>query len=280
LIDRMKKQYLRGWTHVSGNISPLNLAAASRGGRPLVCGHRGARTVAPENTIASFDLALEKGAGIIELDVQLTRDGGMAIIHDHTVDRTTDGTGRVADLSWDELQVLDAGIRFGEAFRGQRVPSLLQVLEWARGRVYLAVEVKEPYPVSPDVLKRIASVIKDAGMADQVTMHHIPQPDISIVHNVDPAIKVVCDWVVTIRDAKETIVRTQAIGGAGVIWDIKDSTVDNVAAAHAAGLAVYAYDCPTTVEAARAARECGVDIIEADDVEAMANAAAAGLTPQ
>jgi glycerophosphoryl diester phosphodiesterase len=262
---------------MSGSLPPLNLAASSRGGRPLVCGHRGARTVAPENTMASFSLAAEKGAGIIELDVQLTRDGAMAIIHDHTVDRTTDGTGRVADLTWDELQALDAGIRFGESFRGQRVPSLLQVLEWARGRVYLAVEVKEPHPVSPDALVRIATVIKDAGMANQVTMHHIPQPDISIVHSVDPAIQLVCDWVVTIRDARETIDRTKAIGGAGVIWDIKDSTVENVAAAHAAGLAVYAYDCPTTAEAARSARACGVDILEADDVEAMVEAVATGF---
>ncbi len=258
---------------MAGNLPPLDLLAArNRAGRPLVCGHRGARTLAPENTMAGFALAAEKGAGIIELDVQLTRDGAMAIIHDHTVDRTTNGTGRVADFSWDELQALDAGVRFGDAFKGQRVPSLGDVLEWAHGRAYLAIEVKDPAPVSPDVLRRIATVIRDAGMADQVTMHHIPHPDISIVHDIDPAIQVLCDWVVTVRDPRETIQKTVAMSGSGVIWDIKDATVDNVAEAHAAGLAIYAYDCSPTVEAVQAARACGVDILEADDVEAMATA--------
>ncbi len=144
--------------------------------------------VAPENTMAGFERAAALGADLIELDVRLTSDGALAIIHDSTVDRTTNGSGRVADLTWAEIQALDAGVRFGAeaAFAGQRVPSLQQVLEWARGRVYLAVEVKVPHrcrriiwPVSP-------RSVRDAGMADQVTMHDIPQPDITAVRQVGP----------------------------------------------------------------------------------------------
>ncbi len=258
------------------SLAPLNLAARSRDGRPLLCAHRGARVHAPENTMAGFDLAAGQGADLIELDVRLTSDGALAIIHDSTVDRTTNGSGRVADLTWDELQALDAGIRFSEAFAGQRVPSLQEVLDWARGRVYLAVEVKVPAPVPPEVLTRIAEVIRDAGMADQVTMHHIPQPDITAVRQVDPAIQVICDWGATIRDdLAETIRRTSAIGGAAVIWDWPGVTADLVAQAHAAGLAVYAAGCPTTAEAVGDARTKGIDILEADNIEEMAAAIAA-----
>jgi glycerophosphoryl diester phosphodiesterase len=259
-----------------GSLPPLNLAARSRDGRPLLCGHRGARVHAPENTMAGFEMAATMGADLIELDVRLTSDGALAIIHDSMVDRTTNGSGRVADLTWNELQALDAGIRFGQAFAGQRVPNLQEVLAWARGRVYLAVEVKVPAPVAPDVLTRIAATIRDAGMADQVTMHHIQQPDISAVRQVDPAIQVVCDWSATIHDLPETIRRSHAIGASGVIWDWHAATADLVEQAHAAGLAVYAFDCPPTAEAVRDACTRGLDILEADNVEEMAAAIAAG----
>jgi glycerophosphoryl diester phosphodiesterase len=254
-------------------LPSLALGAHSRGGRPLLCGHRGACVHAPENTLAGFARATELGAELLELDVRLTRDGALAIIHDENVDRTTNGTGRVADLSWDEIRALDAGIRFGAAFSGERVPSLGEVLDWARGRAYLAVEVKEPAPLHPGVLERIAATIVEAGMADQVTMHHCEQPDISVVHRVDPSIQIMCDWSALVRDLQETIRRTRALGGAGVIWDWRGATAALVAEAHAAGLAVYAYDCPPT--AVREARARGIDILEADDVEAMAAAIAA-----
>src|SRR4030081_2111878 len=104
---------------MQGSLPPLNLAARSREGRPLICGHRGARVHAPENTLAGFAMAAEMGADLIELDVRLTRDGALAIIHDASVDRTTNGSGRVAEMSWDVLRALDAGIGFGAAFEGQ-----------------------------------------------------------------------------------------------------------------------------------------------------------------
>ncbi|MDB5076403.1 MAG: glycerophosphodiester phosphodiesterase [Chloroflexi bacterium] len=263
---------------VRTKLPTLNLAASSRGGRPLICGHRGARIHAPENTLAGFELAAQMGADLIELDVRLTRDGVLAVIHDATVDRTTNGTGRVSELSWDELQALDAGIRFGEAFAGQRIPSLPEVLDWAHGVVYLAVEIKEPAPLQPGVAERIAAAIRDAGMADQVTMHHIQQPDITVVRQVDSNIHVLCDWAAYLSDPRETIQRSLAIGASGVIWDWRYSTAELIAEAHAAGLAVYAADCPPTAEGVREARLRGVDILEADDVKAMAEAISASAS--
>jgi len=87
----------------------------------LILAHRGASGYAPENTVAAFDLGQRMGASGIETDVQVSRDGVMVLVHDERVDRTTDGTGRVADLTWDELSRLDAGAWFAPEFAGQRI---------------------------------------------------------------------------------------------------------------------------------------------------------------
>ncbi|MBI3292743.1 MAG: glycerophosphodiester phosphodiesterase [Elusimicrobia bacterium] len=99
-----------------------------------VIGHRGAMGVAPENTLASFQRGVAQGADFIELDVHLSRDGEAVVIHDDQVDRTTDGQGTVSALSVRELKRLDAGAWFGTAFQGERIPTLLEVLTWARSR--------------------------------------------------------------------------------------------------------------------------------------------------
>ena len=90
----------------------------------LVIAHRGASSYAPENTIAAFDLALQMGARHLELDVHLTRDDYLVVIHDDTVDRTTNGAGPVASQTLAALQALDAGAWFGEAFVGPASPRL------------------------------------------------------------------------------------------------------------------------------------------------------------
>src|SRR5262245_46332535 len=88
----------------------------------LVIAHRGASSYAPENTLAAFDLALQMGVRHIELDVHLSRDGHLVVIHDDTVDRTTNGSGPVVHYTLAELQALDAGSWFGAAFAGERIP--------------------------------------------------------------------------------------------------------------------------------------------------------------
>jgi glycerophosphoryl diester phosphodiesterase len=93
-----------------------------------VAGHRGAAGRAPENTCASFRLAWELGADMVELDVRLTIDGHPVVLHDPTLDRTTSGTGRVAERTLAEIRALDAGSHFGPAFAGERVPGLAEVL--------------------------------------------------------------------------------------------------------------------------------------------------------
>lgn len=96
---------------------------------PLVLAHRGASAIAPENTIAAFLLARTLGADGIELDVQLSRDRVPVVIHDNTVDRTTDGTGRVSSLSVVELKELDAGRWKSEEYSSERIPTLSEVFD-------------------------------------------------------------------------------------------------------------------------------------------------------
>jgi glycerophosphoryl diester phosphodiesterase len=126
----------------------------------LRIGHRGAAGVAPENTIASFRRAVALGAQAVELDVQRTKDGHLVVMHDDTVDRTTDGIGRVADLTLAQIRRLDAGSWKGTEFAGEHVPTLDEVAEALPPEILLFVEIKGGAARAPgieeDVLRFIA----------------------------------------------------------------------------------------------------------------------------
>ncbi|HEY3108737.1 MAG TPA: glycerophosphodiester phosphodiesterase family protein [Chloroflexota bacterium] len=111
--------------------------------RPYVLAHRGASAYAPENTLAAFERAVALQSDGIETDVRASRDGVLVLVHDERVDRTTDGEGRVDELSFDELQRLDAGRPFNPRFAGERVPTVEALLERYGGRLPLCLEVKQ-----------------------------------------------------------------------------------------------------------------------------------------
>ncbi|HEY8530080.1 MAG TPA: glycerophosphodiester phosphodiesterase family protein [Paenibacillaceae bacterium] len=138
--------------------------------RPWIIAHRGVSMHAPENTFAAFDLALREGADFIELDVRRSRDGRLVVIHDATVDRTTDGRGRVADLSWDVLNRLDAGSWFGPSFAGQPLPLLEEVLDRYAGKIGLLVELKDP-----DAEDELAALLTARGLMDGIENRLIVQ---------------------------------------------------------------------------------------------------------
>ncbi|MHB9091675.1 MAG: glycerophosphodiester phosphodiesterase [Chloroflexota bacterium] len=110
--------------------------------RPLIVAHRGAAWEAPENTLAAFALAVVAGADMVELDVRVSADGELVVIHDAEVSRTTNGRGDVAALTLAELKALDAGAWFAPPFAGEQVPTLAEVCAFAAGRIALNVEVK------------------------------------------------------------------------------------------------------------------------------------------
>lgn len=135
---------------------------------PLVFGHRGARAYAPMNTILSFELALAQGADGVELDVRLSRDGEMIIMHDNRVDATTDGEGFVHDLTLAEIQSLDAGAWFNESFAGARVPTLDEVFETIGRRTRINVEIKAEVILNDGLEAKVADAIRRHNLAGSI----------------------------------------------------------------------------------------------------------------
>lgn len=141
-------------------------------GRPLLFAHRGGAALAPENTLEAFHNAVEAwGADILEMDVRRTRDGRLVVLHDATVDRTTDGTGAVAELTFDELRELDAGYRFVDpdgrhSFRGRdvRVPLFRDVLR-RLPQVRLNVDAK-----SSDAAPHLVALVREEGAEGRVLL--------------------------------------------------------------------------------------------------------------
>src|SRR5699024_7462523 len=125
--------------------------------------HRGASGHAPENTIAAFDKAFEMKADYIEIDVQMTHDGELIVIHDTTVDRTTDGTGAVSDFTFEEIQQLDAGSWFSEEFAGEQIPTFEEILDTYRGKIGLLIELKSP-ELYPGIEEKVADALKERNM--------------------------------------------------------------------------------------------------------------------
>jgi glycerophosphoryl diester phosphodiesterase len=135
-----------------------------------VFAHRGSSGYAPENTLAAFKLAIEQGADGIELDAKLTADGQVAVMHDLTVDRTTNGTGFVNAMTLPELKRLDAGSKFDPAFKSEPIPTLAEVFEAVGNRIVINVEVTNYAAPFDDLPDRIIAIISKYHLEDSVIL--------------------------------------------------------------------------------------------------------------
>jgi len=139
--------------------------------KPLILGHRGARGLAPENTLPAFQVAADLGLPAAELDVHLTADGHLVVIHDHTVDRTTDGTGRVDRMTLAQLRALDAAARWRPAFRGAVIPTLDEVLDRFGARFMWEIELKvDDETDAPALVRAAAACAARHGPTDRLTL--------------------------------------------------------------------------------------------------------------
>lgn len=136
--------------------------------KPVIFGHRGACAHAPENTLASFRLAFDQGADAIELDAKLSRDGEVVVFHDSTLDRTTNGTGRVDSKSLAELRELDAGSHFSEQFRGEKIPLLLEVLEEFGKTRYINIELTNYTSPNDELVEKAAALVNSMGLGERI----------------------------------------------------------------------------------------------------------------
>jgi glycerophosphoryl diester phosphodiesterase len=156
----------------------------------VVVAHRGASAYAPENTMDAFRLAVEMGADGIELDVHRTRDGKLAVIHDDTLDRTTDATGAISELTLDEIRKADAGARFAApdgsfpfAGRGLQVPTLGEVVDWLPEGIGLVLELKARGAVDDSVATLRDSAVRSAGLVSVISFD---EAAIDRAHELDP----------------------------------------------------------------------------------------------
>jgi len=130
--------------------------------------HRGAKAVAPENTIPAFARALEMGVAGIELDIHCSKDGELVVIHDESLDRTTTSSGNVGEYSAAELAQVDAGSHFSAEFAGVGIPRLGEVFDLVGDRVIVNVEVKTMDPLGGDQVKPLLAMIEARKLYDQV----------------------------------------------------------------------------------------------------------------
>jgi glycerophosphoryl diester phosphodiesterase len=158
--------------------------------QPLVFGHRGAKAYAPMNTLPAFELAAQQGAHGIELDVHRSRDGHPVVIHDFTVDATTDGTGLVAALSLADLRALDAGSWFGPQFAGVRVPTLDEVFEAVGRRLLVNVEIKAEGEETDGVEEAVAACIRRHDIAERVVVSSFNLPTLRRFRRLMPGVSI------------------------------------------------------------------------------------------
>lgn len=165
---------------------------------PRLCAHRGLSHACPENTLPAFAAAMACGVHEIELDVRYTRDGVAVVCHDATLDRTTDGSGLIAEQDWQTLARLDAGVKHGLVWRGVRIPRLEEVLDLAGGRVGLNIHF---YAADQDerYVRQACDMLINRGLCDtaylamsseaglEAAVAYAPQvPRACLVHQADP----------------------------------------------------------------------------------------------
>lgn len=230
-----------------------------------VIGHRGCAAHAPENTIAGLRAAAERGIRWTEIDVCLLGDGTPVIIHDSTVDRTTDGTGALADLGWARVARLDAGSWFAPKFRGERVPLLDQALaEVKRLGLGLNLELKTHGDEGPHLVAAVTPVLRSAGLAPSGLLVSSFDHSALVAFRgaaPDTALAVLC---------REIPLRWQiaagALGAVAVNASYRHASEAAVRSVKAAGLDVYLYTPRVPADVAHM-WAWGVDGVFADDPE-------------
>jgi glycerophosphoryl diester phosphodiesterase len=190
----------------------------------LTVGHRGVMAVEPENTLRSFRRAEQEGVDQVELDLHLSKDGALVVMHDASVERTTDGRGLIRDLTLEEIRGLDAGL-------GERVPVFEEALE-AVGRPIQA-EIKDAAAA-----RVLASVLRERGETGRVSVLSFHDEALAEIHTLLPEVATV---LVASDLGPDIVPRAQAVGARLVSLDLTRISLDLVRRCHAAGIAVMAW---------------------------------------
>ncbi|QVK18901.1 glycerophosphodiester phosphodiesterase [Mycoplasmatota bacterium] len=155
-----------------------------------IIAHRGASGYAPENTLAAFKLALEQKCDGLEFDVQMTKDEEIIICHDYRVDRTTNGTGHIKDLTLSELKTLDAGSWFDKKFTGEKIPTLEEVFEIVPPGILMNIEIKNLAKERRDIEQKVVDLVLKHNRMDDVIISSFDHLSLKTVREINKDIKI------------------------------------------------------------------------------------------
>ncbi|WP_406447908.1 glycerophosphodiester phosphodiesterase family protein [Streptomyces sp. NBC_00876] len=207
----------------------------------LTIGHRGVMGVEPENTLRSFVHAEQAGMDLIELDLHLSKDGALAVMHDAEVDRTTDGKGPISEKTLAELRELDAG-------QGERVPVFEEVLDAVRSP--LQAEIKDVAAA-----RTLAGVMRERDLVDRVEVISFHDEAIAEIAQLVPGVRTA---LVASRWGEDLVDRAKAVGATRLVLNVRRITLELVERAHAEGLTVVGW-VVNTQDHLRLARGLGLD---------------------
>jgi glycerophosphoryl diester phosphodiesterase len=261
---------------------------AADAGRVQLCAHRGASMQAPENTLPALAEAARLGADLCEIDVVLAADGEIVLMHDELLDRTTDGSGPVAQRSLAELKRLDAGAWFGPGFTGTRIPTLAEALALARELgIGLLIELKERRRV--DLLMRhLLALLAQTGAFEDALVISFDHPSLARLVALEPRVRT--ELITHARHLDPAgLARRAGASSLAIEWDMFHPA--DAAALHVAGVAVrvtvprpermalrrrHGLDDEALLEAAL--RRGDIDVLAGDDVQGLV-ALCAALRP-
>lgn len=221
--------------------------------RPTCIAHRGGSGIAPENTLAAFEKAIRIGAPWAELDVRASRRGALVVIHDRSLERTTNGSGQVSDFTLKELQSLNAGSHFSPKFAGERIPAFNEVLKAARGRLRLLVEIKEE-----GIEEAVASALRKSRMSDDcIVISFSPR----VLYRMRSIAKDIATGLILKLDKpvppSPLILRARRVGGSMISPSKEGVTRKFVEAAHSKDVPIITW---TVNEAARMRELLATDV--------------------
>jgi glycerophosphoryl diester phosphodiesterase len=238
--------------------------------RPLLIGHRGYPALCPENTLASFEGAMQAGCDMIELDVTLTRDRKVVVVHDDTLDRTTNGKGPVSGHALEEIKALDAGSWFDARFAEERVPELSEVIKLTAGRCMLNIEIKESafeaiYPVDA-IEHQVVKLVKTSGAMDRVIISSFDKRILERIAAMDapPAVAYISDHGAD-KSVLEMLLKMRSFS-----WHPRFTvlTRDQVDMLHAVGIKIFPWTINTRTEAEKVLA-LGVDGLICNELRVM-----------
>jgi len=231
----------------------------------LVIGHRGAMGYTPENTLLSFEDAVRRGADLVEMDVQLSGDGEIVVMHDTSVDRTTNGSGLVRDLPWKKIKTLDAGVWYGPGYTDEFVPNLSDVFAKFRTRkttrghaLGFIIELKTIRGSGGSLADSVVKRIRDEKMNEHVFIISFDAVALQEVRQADKHLPIGLLYNEETEDGR--IQQAKQIGAQAIFPRKTAVSSKGVLAAHKADLMVATWTANTKIEMKRLIA-CGVDAI-------------------